>query len=232
MALFEERVQVSYFIKFWESTIENEIWQNDPVAWRIFEYLLVMAYRGKPQGTMRTTRYKIENIVNVNNSTAYRALARLEKAKMVTTSRTSKFTTVRICNWHKYQGSGELDGEHQMNIKRTSNEHSYKISKNKEILTNVSMAKPVYGNSEINEMVALFEADGVKLKSQTKQRQAAQRIIKRVEKGRAIGVVRAAIACQTDQFAPTIGDLVALDKRLSDLVAYYKKNSQGKVLRV
>jgi hypothetical protein len=45
------------WIKIWESTIYHHVWRDDPVAWRVFEYLLLTSYRGTPQGTTVIKRH-------------------------------------------------------------------------------------------------------------------------------------------------------------------------------
>lgn len=145
------------WIKLHLSTLDNEVWQDDPTAWRIFEFLLLKAYLGKPKGTTRTTRYKIEKATSVNNSTVYHALARLEKAEMITTSRAGNFTMVSICNWGEYQDKREPVGEHAENMLRTSREHSIKNKSKKEnIDTNVSSSTDVDLKALFSELVGLL----------------------------------------------------------------------------
>lgn len=101
----------SGFVKLWEETIYNDVWCDDPTAWRIFEYLLISAYRGKPQGTTSKTTQQITDACfphDGKNSTTYSAIRRLEKAEMIKTKSTNRKTTFKIQNWWKYQGNGSL----------------------------------------------------------------------------------------------------------------------------
>lgn len=152
---------------------------------------------------------------------------------MVTTLATSTKTIVTICNWDKYQSTSNHAGNNKVT---TQQQPSNSLNKIKDIRlknsTNRTMAKAEYGNKTINQMVEVFEADGIKLKSQTKQRQAAHRIIKRVGDEKAVGIARAALAAQSDRYAPTIGDLIALDNKLSDLASYYKKHKPKEIITV
>ena len=108
------------WIKLHIQTLENEVWQTDPTAWRVFEYLLLMAYRGAPQGTVRTSRQQIANYIHKDNGTTWKALLRLEKHQMVDKSSNNRFTIIRICNWHRYQGNGDSSEDN----KRTTKGHS------------------------------------------------------------------------------------------------------------
>lgn len=132
---------MSHWIKLHDSILENEIWQDDQIAWHIFEFLLIKSYKGTPQGTTSTTRYKIEKALSVNNNTVYSALNRLKKAKMITISSTSRSTTISICNWSKYQLDHQPNEQRVSNQTSTKRQHSYKNKiKNKELDTTVSMS--------------------------------------------------------------------------------------------
>lgn len=100
--------------------------------------------------------------------------------------------------------------------------------KNDKSLTDVSEAPPVeYGDPTINQMLRIFEEhNGVKLKNIKKQRNAASRIIKRCGSNeKAVGVCQAAVACQSDRYAPAIANLLDLDDKLDKLATYYRKRN-------
>lgn len=123
------------WIKLHYKVIDNEIWRHDRLAWHVFEYLLIKAYYGKPQGTVVTSRYQIADMVGGNNNTIYKALKRLEKAKMVTSVATSKYTTIRICNWNEYQGSSNQSGNNEVTTEQQQSNTLIRI-KNKDIRKN------------------------------------------------------------------------------------------------
>jgi len=126
------------WIKLHAQVLDNEIWRNDRTAWHVFEYLLLKAYSGKPQGVVVTSRYQIADMVGGNNNTIYKALKRLEKAKMVTSVATNKKTTIRICNWNNYQGNGNQSGNNKVTTKQQqSNTLNRYKNKDKDITTNV-----------------------------------------------------------------------------------------------
>lgn len=123
------------WIKLHYKVIDNEIWRNDRTAWHVFEYLLLKAYNGKPQGTVVTSRLQIADMVGGNSNTIYKALKRLEKAKMVTSVATTRYTTIRICNWHDYQGAGNSIGNNKVTTKEQQSNTLIRI-KNKDIRNN------------------------------------------------------------------------------------------------
>src|SRR3990167_6049540 len=92
------------WVKLHLKTLDNEVWLHDPTAWRVFEYLLLKAYVGKPQGTVTTTRGQMAQALFINNDTLWSALLRLKKRQMVNSTSNNRFTTISICNWSSYQG--------------------------------------------------------------------------------------------------------------------------------
>lgn len=139
-------VSMNGWVKLHSQIIDNDIWRNDRTAWHVFEYLLLKAYSGKPQGVVVTSRYQIADMVGGNNNTIYKALKRLEKAKMVTSTATSKKTTIRICNWSKYQGNSNQSGNNKVT---TEQQQSNTLNKNKDIRvknnsTNVLVKEQVF----------------------------------------------------------------------------------------
>lgn len=85
-----------------------------------------MAYKGTPQGTLSTTRYKIGNATLINNNTVYNALRRLHINNMIELSSTGKKTLISICNWHKYQAGDQPVNQQFINSSSTVHQHSYK----------------------------------------------------------------------------------------------------------
>jgi hypothetical protein len=119
------------WVKLWENTLENDVWLYDPTAWRIFEYLLICAYRGKPQGTTVKTTQQITNAcfgASGKNGTVFKALKRLTVRNMVITESTNRMTTFKIVNWWKYQGT-KSSGNNEV---QTKYKPSKTLIKNKE----------------------------------------------------------------------------------------------------
>lgn len=139
------------WVKIWESTIYHHVWRDDPVAWRVFEYLLITSYRGYPQGTtVKTTRQIAEACFGSSgkNGTCYKAIKRLEKYEMVNTKATNKKTEFKIVNWWKYQGKNS-SGKHEGNTKYTQ---SKPLIKNKEL-----RKKSIYNSKPIVETQWVYD---------------------------------------------------------------------------
>jgi len=125
------------WIKLHQKVIDNEIWRRDRTAWHIFEYLLLKAYSGTPQGTLVTTRVQIAEVCDSNNNTVYKALRRLQNAKMITTTATNKYTKIKICNWQNYQNSNSTGNNKVTTEQQQSNTLYKNIDKDNRTITNV-----------------------------------------------------------------------------------------------
>jgi DNA-binding transcriptional regulator YhcF (GntR family) len=155
------------WIKLHLSTLDNEVWLRDPTAWRVFEYLCLHAYTGKPQGTVVTSRHKIAEGTLGNNNTVYKALKRLEKYKMITSSVTNKYTTVRICKWHNYQTDGNKSGNNKVTTKEQQSNTLIRI-KNKEYKPTATTL--IINSPEISEALTEFIAHRKALKKPLTQK--------------------------------------------------------------
>lgn len=89
------------YIKSWRKLMDNELLMSDNTAFILFIKLLHLVNRKK--GWYTTGRFALAERVNLNPSTAYKALKRLEANGLVTLDSNSKRTIIHICNWVKYQ---------------------------------------------------------------------------------------------------------------------------------
>lgn len=127
------------WIKWHLQSLDNDMFRDDWTAWHLFEYLCLMAYKGKPQGTVVTGRDKIANAIGGNSSTIYKALTRLKNAKMVTVSVAGRKSIIRICNWSNYQYGGNSSGNSSVTVREQfgntliKNKNKNKINNNVEI---------------------------------------------------------------------------------------------------
>lgn len=101
------------WVKLHRKALDNEIFVHDPTAWRIFEYFLLSVDR--ETGSMRYGRIWLSKLLDINESTVYKAIKRLEKAKMVTQVSNNRYSTVLVLNWHRYQGDGNTPQEQRSN---------------------------------------------------------------------------------------------------------------------
>lgn len=143
------------WIKWHLQLIDNDLFREDWTAWHVFEYLCLMAYKGKPQGVVVTSRYKIANTIGGNHNTIYKAIKRLEKAKMVTISVTSKKTTIYICNWHTFQQVGNHSSNSSVTSEQPLGNTLIRI-KNKNIDTNVSSRVSNETSTSVQKLYELY----------------------------------------------------------------------------
>jgi len=118
------------YVKLYRKIVENEFLANDNTAFVLFIKILLRV--NWQTGEMTTGRYKLGQMSNLKPITAYKALKRLENAKMVslvTAKGTNKYTVVKVLNWQKYQ-SDNSTGNNQVTIKELS---SNTYNKNKRI---------------------------------------------------------------------------------------------------
>lgn len=88
--------------------------------------------------------------LKLNESTWWRYLNNLEKFGMLNIKKTNKYSVVSIVNWCEYQ-----ENEHQVNIKRTSDEQQMNTNKN---VKNVKNDKKYY-TSKIKDLLTSFSAN-------------------------------------------------------------------------
>jgi hypothetical protein len=106
----------------------------DPTAWRLFETLMLLV--DKESGVWQGGRHQLSSADGyLKDSAIYKALLRLKKAKMVTLSSNSRFTTIRICNWSDYQVVGNSSGNNKVTTKYQQSNTLTRIE-NKELRNN------------------------------------------------------------------------------------------------
>ena len=171
----------SGWVKLHRQILTNEVFRHDRTAWHIFEVLLVIC-DGKT-GKWSGGRFQLADLCNEKPVTTYKALKRLEKAKMVTLSSNTKYSEIRICKWADFQKDGNTKREQRSNNAVTTQEHS---NKNKEIevrnTTNVVLGEtPKFGNEQINEMFAYWQEQvGYSIESnKQKNRYAVNNLLKK-----------------------------------------------------
>jgi len=148
------------WIKLYRKTLDNEIWKNDPTAWKIFEYFLLRAdfEDGKWTVDYRT----MSEFLDISRSTIHKAVLRLKKAKMVDDLVNKHNTTFYICNWDKYQGNGEQVGGRKVDAKWTQSGH---IPRRKEVkeLKKESTRDNFLNNFDISEFKKQFSSIDIQL---------------------------------------------------------------------
>lgn len=218
------------WVKLHYTVLDNDIWRNDRTAWHVFEYLLICAYIDKryPLGKMVTTRRQIAEVVGSNHNTVYKAIKRLEKAKMVTTKVTNQYTMFTICNWGKYQSGSNQDSNNEVTTdEQRSNSLNKTIDNRLKNITNVMVEQPQYGNSDVNTVIEKFESTyKLKLNKTKQNRIAATNLIKRYGLEQTLRAIEAASMCLQDQYAPSIVNLMDLHEKYDKLRVYYARQTK------
>lgn len=211
------------FVKLYRQTLDNELLARDNNAYIVFTKLLMRV--NWKTGTMTTGRYKLGYLTNLKPTTAYAALKRLERNKMITTESTSHNTTVTVCNWYKYQ-SDDTSDDSLMTARRQPDDT---INKNKRIKeeknnTNVLGIKPQYGNVEVNKVMDCFEQSfGMKPTRLAENRKAAYRLIQKLkDTDKVCRTIQYAASIQGDKYSPSIGSVLDIEDKLIKLVAHSK----------
>lgn len=221
---------LSGWVKLQRQTMENQIFHHDFTAWHIFEVLLMVC--DSKTGTWEGGRFQLAELCKMNANTLYKALLRLQKAKMVTLSSNTKYTKIYICNWSKYQSGGNRLGN------TPSNTPSNTLTRSKELKNNIDksiLATTPYGKPEINELFEYWqERTGIPISSQIKaNRNACNNLIKKHGKDGVARLIEGVAQSQGDQYAPRIADFVQLQAKLSQLLLWGKQNvTAKKVARV
>lgn len=208
------------WVKLHRQAMGNEIFRHDRTAWHVFEVLLLVC--DKKTGKWSGGRFQLADLCNENPATTYKALKRLEKAKMVTLSSNTKYTTIYICKWSDFQGTGNTKREQRSNNAVTTGEHSNKKEKENKNITNV-IGKP-YGKPEINDIFDYWtETVGYPVTSRKQaNRNACNNLYKKYGDKGLKQLIKGVAKAQDDRYAPRIGDFVDLQANLNKLMAWGK----------
>ncbi len=158
------------YIKLFRSLQTNPVFDNEGLLKVWIWCLFTAAYypRSEMRGSQKIEllpgqftfgRKEAATFLKMNESRFYRLIKRLESENKIELKPNNKFTLVTIVNWGFYQGL-EVEGEQQMNNKRTTNEHTKRNKRNKEYIPPIIPLKKG-GRKKRNDMAAydldLFE---------------------------------------------------------------------------
>lgn len=211
------------WVKLHRQVLTNEIFRHDRTAWHVFQVLLLVC--DKKTGKWSGGRFQLADLCNENPATTYKALKRLEKAKMVTLSSNTKYTTIYICKWSDFQEAGNTKREQRSNNGVTTGEHSNK----KENKNNIS--KDILGKPEINELFDYWtEKTGIPISSKIQMnRNACNNLLKKNGMENTKRLIDGVALAQSDKYAPGIADFIQLQSKLSELLVWGKKNTKKTV---
>lgn len=119
------------WIKLHRQVLNNEIFRHDPTAWRVFEVLLLLA--DKSTAEWSGGLYQLTGFTGIKKDALYKAVKRLENAKMVTRRVNSKYTVYRICKWADFQGSETSSVNAEYTESKNKVKTEYNSNKNKEL---------------------------------------------------------------------------------------------------
>lgn len=119
------------WIKLHRQVLNNEIFRHDPTAWRVFEVLLLLADKNKAEWSGGL--YQLTGFTGIKKDALYKAVKRLENAKMVTRRVNSKYTVYRICKWADFQGSETSSVNAEYTESKNKVKREYNSNKNKEL---------------------------------------------------------------------------------------------------
>jgi len=97
----DETKQSKGWVKFYRSIEDNPLLMRNRNCYWVFTRLLVVVDRRT--GSYRAGKKAMADRLNMNVSTYYATVKRLEAAGMLRLDADKMFTTLHICNWSKYQ---------------------------------------------------------------------------------------------------------------------------------
>lgn len=163
---------MSGWVKLHRKALNSDIRRTDPTAWRLFETLLLIV--NKSTGSWSGGRHQLAMADGViKPTTIFKALKRLEKAKMVTLVSNNRYSTIYICNWKEYQSVGNSSSNNKVTTKEQPSNTLTRIeNKNKE-----KTVIPI----PLKETIKDYEEHRAKLKAPLSER-AKKLIIAKLEK--------------------------------------------------
>lgn len=224
------------WVKSHRQILDNIFLMHDNNAFMVFTKLLLLVNR--KTGQLATGRNSLGEQVNLNPRTLYDVLIRLENQQIINITSNNRYSVITICNWEKYQNDPTTEptsSQQLANIQPTTRQHS---NKKKEVRIKNSnskeLAKPVYGNPEINEMFEYWqETIGYKLESNiTRNRNACNNLIKKHGKDGVMRLVQGVAQAKQDQYAPRIADYSQLQTKYNDLISWGQAKSNGSKAKV
>jgi len=226
---------MSGWVKLYCKSIHNPIWQMDRTAWQIFEYLLLRAYESTPQNRVVTTRQRIAEACHSNNSTVYKALARLKNAEMVTTKSTNKYTIISIRNWHKYQDRVNNAGNNKVTTKEQQSNTLNKSIDNRDKNKSKDLVASDKRNPELQELIDYATSKGFSLQgSQRVNRQYAYNLLRKKYRGEPLGLDRCkwlvdvSLSLAGKPYKPQIIDFKSLFYKWQGLIVHVGKEKYGR----
>lgn len=220
----------SGWIKSYRTILDHDLLANDNSAFIVFMKLLHKV--DKQTGQYITGRFKLGELTNLKPTTAWDTLQRLKNHKMVTLTSDNKKTTIRICNWQKWQGNGDSSGDNKVTTNRQQSDNKVTLNNNKEVrIKNNSLvkelAKPDNRNLLINEMFSYWETQvGYEIASRMQaNRRACFNLLRKHGEENLRKLIGGVALASGDKYAPSISDFADLQAKYNALILWGKKQS-------
>lgn len=183
------------------------------------------------EGQMLTGRKQLANETGIAQSTIEKILKYLEKEHQIEQQKTTKFRLITVKNWKDYQEK-EQEKEQQRNNSVTTEEQQRDTNKNvKNVKNDKNIMQPEAAG--VNKIMNVFYQINPTLNYGNKtQRSAADRLIKKLGEDKAIKSAEAATMIHGQPYAPTITTPLELERDLSKLIAFYKKNQSNQIVEI
>lgn len=159
------------YIKLYRKLMDSPVW-SDSNYLKLWMYCLMKATHKKREiivgnqvitlepGQFITGRNSLTEDLNkgvkpkqqLNQSTWWRYLNNLDTWQMLNIKKTNKYSVISILKWDEYQ-----DTEHQMNNKRTSDEHQMNTNKNVKNVNNVKELCSSNSDPEFSDCMKFYQ---------------------------------------------------------------------------
>lgn len=202
---------------------------------------------GKVLGGKPVKLNEITAELGISDKHISKHLKKLEAAGYINLLRTPYGFVITVNKAAKVFGNKENgqkvsseNGQKGLSSRKKVSSLSKKVSSNKtEQLDNTKTivakaTKPLaYGNDEINKIYDYWEKQcGMPLPANKANRFATNNLLKKYNSDKLKSLIRGVAQAQGDRYAPTIGDMVALQAKVNDLLIWAKKNNQERIVKI
>ncbi len=230
------------YIKLWRKIEDDDMWFEEPFtpgqAW--VDMLLLANHKEKTfsvrgnlvtikRGQIGYSEATLGKRWKWSRGRVRRYLLRLNLIQQIEQHKSPVLTVISIIKYDLYQPNGTTDDttERQQTVQQKDTNKNVKNDKN---VKKVSILQPEAAANIQKLFDILYEINPTLNFGNITQRNAAKRLIDRLGPEKAFGSAQAAVAVHGKQYAPTITTPLQLESKLSQLVAFYKKEGGSHVI--
>jgi hypothetical protein len=232
------------WVSIYRKLLDNEIFKNKPDKWfKIWIYILLSVNHKDNEdknGFRRGERFFksewIQEKCNATSDQVKKCVAFLKTSTMISTIKSTRGFTVKVLNYDRYQFQKENQAPHKAPRKALIKHHESTTinnndnNDNNDITINNSSSKAVAlqnNGNEINKCFDYFYKINPLFKfGNVAQRNAMERIIKKIGIEKTTGMLEYVIHIQGEKFAPQITSPIQLENKMGELIAFARKNKQ------